>query len=217
MKTFRDLIISGGTDKTRRELLMEIKNNLPKDWTLEKDLAEKYSKSTSKSNDDVICVMSPTNIKFIGFIWFGIWENSLRIRNIIPQNQGSLNYDSYNFILEEFANKCIEPVLKGDFKLVLTPNEYSLEAEAGEETAKLLEIWADSCNPSTLNSHPFDFERWAAFVISAHKNGSQLSTETLKRWLFEVKGWDRNFEKIHDLVLDYEYALRILEVYDKHR
>ena len=217
MRKFRNLTVEGGTEQSRQDFLVKIKENLPKDWILKKDLVENYSKSTSKSLDDVICVESPAENKPVGLVWFGLWQDHLNVRNIIPADREALSYDSYNKILETFEKDCILPFLdKSQFKSVLTSNEYSLEEEAGGETAKLLELWANSCNPTTLNSHPSDFERWAKAIISAHKNNSKLSTETLKRWMIEVKGWDRNFEKIYDVVLDYEYALRILEIYDKH-
>lgn len=216
MRKFRDLIIRGGDEKSRRALLVKIKDAIPEDWELKKDLIESYSKSTSKNDDDVICVKSPEDDKPVGLVWLGIWQDTIHVRNIIPADREGLKYDNYNKIIERFSKECVEPNVGKDFDLKLTSNEYTLEEEAGKETAALLENWAKTCNPSTLNSHPSDFERWAEFIISAHKTGSKLSPETLKRWFFEEQGWDRNFEKIYDLVLDYEYALRLLEVYDKH-
>lgn len=216
MKKFRDLIISGGTESEKKKLLGEISKNLPKNWKLRKDLIKEYTESTSKESDEVICIESPKINKRVGLIWFGLSDDGITVFNIVPKQIGELRYDQYNSILESFLEECVSSnKLSPKFKVDITDNEFSIEDIAGKRTAELLKKWEICCNKSTGNSHPMDFTRWAEFLIEAHKSKSELTSETLIRWLTEVKGWDENGDIVFDLAKDYEYGMELLNVYDR--
>lgn len=218
MKTFRELKLTGGTKQNRIDFLKDMIANLPENWILKQDLIDHYSKQTSKQTDEVVCVQSPTAEGRSGLVWFGLSdEGYIYVYNIIPVDNDNLDYNEYNSILEKFYNDCI---IKNEshkkFSIEFTKDEYDIKDFLSEKGFTLLNRWEASCNHSTGNTHPLDFKRWAEFIAEVHKSKSTLSTSNLQRWLIEARGWNENNDLVYKIVVDYEYALSILEVYDKY-
>jgi hypothetical protein len=217
MKTFRELKLIGGAKQDRVDFLKDMADNLPENWILKPDLVESYSKQTSKNTSEVICVQSPIVNMRSGLVWFGLSNDGcIYVYNIIPTDNSNLEYDEYNDILEEFYIKCIvNNETSKKFTIEFTKDEYDIKDFLSEKGFTLLERWEASCNHSTGNTHPLDFKRWAEFIIEVHKSKSTLSTGDLRRWLIEAKGWSEDIDLVYKMIIDYEYALSILEFYDK--
>lgn len=84
-----------------------------------------------------------------------------------------------------------------------------------EEFATFLESFSNLANKSTGAGHPMDAERWNAFIIQAHREGSSLDVTMLGRYLVEQLRWGD--DEAHKLVLEYEFARELLVAYDRER
>jgi hypothetical protein len=60
---------------------------------------------------------------------------------------------------------------------------------------------------------PWTGARWYAFIIATHHTSKRLDTDQLVRWLVEVEHWSEDIA--HELAIDYEFALGLLEQYDQ--
>ena len=80
------------------------------------------------------------------------------------------------------------------------------------KSEELLKVFSNLANKSAGSAHPYDFLRWADFLIEVHKNDSNFSADRLKQQLEEQK-WPSN--KVDDLVAEHEFALALLQAYDK--
>ena len=216
MKTFKDLIIQNSKIQTLKDILQTVISGLPADWIFRQDLVEDYAKNVSKNKDEVGCFESPTINAKKGLVWFVIWENELKIVNIVPTVSVSLTHDEYNEILDCFNRDCVsKSLLNKDVSLKITEGVYNIQQIAGAKTFEALNKWEKLCNHSTGNTNSFDFERWADFLSIAFKEKSDLTPDLLNRWLVEERNWNDD-DLITKMVLDYEYGLSILEHYVKN-
>ncbi|MGK7392877.1 MAG: hypothetical protein ACNS60_21155 [Candidatus Cyclobacteriaceae bacterium M2_1C_046] len=214
MEKFNDLDIKGSMDDLTT-LLNEVKENLPADWIYKEDNTRNYIGNTSEKN--IICLESPSIKGRKGLVWFRIYEDKLTVINIVPTKSGSFEHSEYNAILDAFYKECVLPLTHNKSVTI----EYNIGGIdvielTGKDTYDAMVEWESSCNHSTGNTHPMDFKRWAKFVITAHRNKSQLTPSIFGRWLIEEKGWNENFDITHRLVSDYEYSLQLLEENDKY-
>jgi hypothetical protein len=83
------------------------------------------------------------------------------------------------------------------------------------DTAELLRRFSACANKGTGASHPLDRDRWNAFVVAAHHDGSRTDASDLRRWLIEVDGWAP--EVADQLTVEYEYGRELLAYADGHR
>jgi hypothetical protein len=216
MKKFKDLIIQSGQSQTLKDILQSVISGLPSNWKFREDLVMEYAKNVSKSKDEIGCFESPTINSKNGFVWFVIWENELKVVNIVPTVSGSLTHDEYNEILESFNTDCVsKSLVNKDVNFQITEGVYNIQEVAGKKTYEALNKWEKLCNHSTGNTNSYDFERWADFLSIAFKEKSKLTPDLLNRWLVEERNWHDD-DLVTELVLDYEYGLSILEHYVKN-
>ncbi|TXD81177.1 hypothetical protein ESY86_18555 [Subsaximicrobium wynnwilliamsii] len=213
MKTFKDLIIKNNSQTELEDILNKVILSSPPEWIFLEELASDYSKNVSKPKEQISCFESPEINGVKGYVWFVIWENELKVNNIVPTKSGSLSFDEYNGILDEFYEKCIKPITIGaDSSLTISEGKFNIEIIAGTTVFESLKKWEKSCNHSTGNTHPMDFERWANFLCISFKEKSKLTPDLLQRWLFEACDWNDD-ELVSKIVIDYEYGISILEHY----
>lgn len=212
MKIFKDLIIKGEVD-TLKSVLQDIIVSLPSGWNFMSDLVNDYSRNVSKAKDEVGCFQSPEIADEKVLVWLVIWDKELKVVNIVPTVSHSLTHDQYNNVLDKFYNDCVSKVISNKpVETLLTEGAFDIIKIAGKKTFDALNKWESSCNHSTGNTNPFDFERWANFVCVSFNEKSKLTPDLLKRWLAEERNW-KDDELTTKLVLDYEYGLSILEHY----
>lgn len=216
MKAFKELIITGNSDSSLINVLDRLKQYECTNWKVRQDLIDNYSKNTGKSKDEIICLESNNILKKNAIVWFGFWENSLRVMNIVPTEVGSLNHEEYNTLIDKFYQDCLDGILNNfEYKLKLSRDNIDIEEVAGTESAQLLKRWEHFCNRTTGNTNSNDFKRWAEFLSNVHKTKSELTPEWLERWLIEARGWEEESDLLHKIVHDYEYGLHLLEIYDE--
>jgi len=215
METFNKLIIQGKKDDLI-ELISILIKKLPKNWNYKDENVKSYSDNTSKSITEVMCVESPETDSKNGLVWLRFWEGDLKVINIVPTKPGSLEYNEYNAILDLFYNECVRPNLNDKYSVKYETEGLNVQQIAGDATYRKMNSWEGGCNPSTGNTHPADFKRWAEFVIIAHRENSKLTASVFSRWLIEEKGWNDEFDLTHRLVLEYEYSRDLLEENDKY-
>jgi hypothetical protein len=139
----------------------------------------------------------------------------LDVINIVSGQKSELSHDEYNCLLEKFAAEVIRPSIAGTGARCTTSEGEVPAAELmNPAVAKLLEQFSGLANKSTGSSHPYDQERWFAFIAAAHRSGHPLGVDQLGRWLVEHGGWSS--ERAHELTIEYEQALALLSYYDQH-
>ncbi len=138
------------------------------------------------------------------------------VSNILPTVKHQLDHGEYNAILEDFYDRVIRPyTASAGMVATLTAGEVDLEHWMSHETAELLRRFSACANRGTGSSHPADRDRWNAFVVAAHREGSRMDAADLRRWLLEVDGWPP--EVADQLALEYEYGRELLGFADGHR
>jgi len=170
------------------------------------------------SNEEDIIVLVRASFDDIDESGLVLWQehDDYRVANIVPRNVGELGIAKYNAILRDFVTRVAEPSAQsGSFDIELTSPNQTLEDWLDTEPAVMLRRFSRLANKSTGAGHPKDKERWYAFLIATHSASKRLDSDQLARWLVEVEGWAE--ERAHELAIDYEFALGLLEQYDQLR
>ena len=102
---------------------------------------------------------------------------------------------------------------KSDLDVRVTSDEAAITDWISSDAADLLEYFSNLANMSTGAGHPLDFQRWARFLVQAHKEGAALHSSFLSRWLIEELRWPA--DHANDLARDYQFARDLLKVYDE--
>ena len=147
-----------------------------------------------------------------------LWQegDDYKVSNIVPRNVGELGITKYNTILRDFFTRIAEPASReGTFDLELTYPHQSLDDWLDEGPATALRRFSLLANKSTGAAHPTDRSRWFAFLIATHRASKRLDADQLVRWLLEIEHWPE--DKAHELAIDYDFALGLLEQYDQSR
>lgn len=213
MKRFRNLTITGAPAQLH-DLAATVCRILPPKWRHDVE-AEARLRSLSgdgtagyafaRAGDPTI---PPTGLLLM------LEENRLWVPNIVPRESGQISIDQYNAILLEFA-QFVEPVLQNfpRLRIEISSDQVGITEWVSPQAAELLERFSNLANMSTGSSHPYDFRRWVAFIVRAHKDGSKLYPDDLRQWLVEGLGWPP--ERADKLSLEYEFARSLLEAYDQ--
>jgi hypothetical protein len=91
--------------------------------------------------------------------------------------------------------------------------EADLEQWLSPETAKKLRFFCSHANKRTGSSHPADRKLWNDFIVSAYREGTDLDSTTLARWLHEAGDWDE--ERASELAGEYAFATQLLAQAEK--
>lgn len=143
-------------------------------------------------------------------------DDGYEVTNIVPIKSGSLSYSTYNAILQDFAKKIAEPAAQSTgFTLYVSASHKSLEDWLTPSAAKYLHRFSALANKSTGAAHPMDKKRWLTFLIAAHQDNRAFDAGLLARWLIEAEHWPE--DTAHELAIEYEFALELLEQYDQTR
>lgn len=132
------------------------------------------------------------------------------VSNVMPLAKHQLAHGEYNAVLEDFYERVIRPHAGAGSGLAasLSGGEVDLEHWMSHSTADLLRRFSACANKGTGSSHPSDRDRWNAFVVAAHGDGSRMDAADLRRWLVEVDGWPP--EVAEQLAVEYEYGRELL-------
>jgi hypothetical protein len=135
------------------------------------------------------------------------------VPNIVPLGGGSLDHRTYNALLDEFATAFIRPAAEPlGLRVLTTEGETNAAQLLGGEVAGLLDRFSGAANKATGTAHPRDFDRWAAFVVAAHRASLRVGADLLEQILVEELGWPG--DRASDLVIQYEQGRGLLKFYD---
>ncbi len=214
LEVFRDLHLRtrSASVSIRDHILSQVKAPWRHDAEREKDV-----KSYALKQEDVIAlVREPADdIDEAGLV---LWQeqDGYRVANIVPRKVGELGITKYNAILQDFVDRVAQPAAAaGGFIVDVTSAQQTLEDWMEAAPAASLRRFSNLANKSTGAGHPKDQERWFEFLIAAHHTSERLDSDRLARWLSEVDGWPS--DTAHELAIDYEFALGLLQKYDQSR
>ena len=143
-------------------------------------------------------------------------DDGYRVSNIVPLETHQLAHAQYNDALQDFRARIVEPTANAlGLTIEATAGEQSPEDWMSPDSVGRLERFSRNANKSTGSSHPFDRERWYAFIIGLHFERCEVDTEKLARWLGDVEHWSD--EAALDLVIEYEFGRDLLKQYDGPR
>jgi len=208
MKVFRDLFIYVNRDNTSK-FIARLEEKLSDGWIRDAD-AEK--RTVKLINDEFFYfTCTATDDRNAALLALMRWdEQTLYVSNIVPQNPLRLSYSQYNFILEEFYERFVKPVVEEmDLKASLSPDEVNIENWISEESVKKLKNFSVAANKSTGSAHPSDLKRWFDFLITVHHEHNNLDVSQLSGWLIECEHWPEDIA--HELVMEYEFAMGLLD------
>jgi len=212
IEVFQDLHLRSraSSDSIRDSILAKVQEPWRHDTEREEDIRE------HASNEEDIIVLVRSSFDDIDESGLVLWQehDDYRVANIVPRNIGELGITKYNEILRDFVNRIAQPAAQsGSFEIELTSPNQTLEDWLDAEPATMLRRFSRLANKSTGASHPNDKERWYAFLIATHSAAKRLDSDQLARWFVEVESWPE--DKAHELAIDYEFALGLLEQYDQ--
>lgn len=215
-KIFRELTITGAP--TRLQQLGEaMQAHLPGHWQRaqeqEKDNAAMFSHEPGPLF--IFERAATEDLPAAGLAMLGS-EDGLSVINIVPLELNQLSISQYNAILVEFFEAAVKPAVAAlQLTARLTDDTAAITKWLSEPAADALRRFSTLANHSTGSAHPRDRERWFAFLVLAHREGSALDTDMLKRWLVEEGGWSPDMAS--DLAIEYEFARDLLRFADGTR
>lgn len=215
LKTFQELVVKG-----EKEDLSSFFEDLTRDlklkgWARDTDREEEYEKYSP--GYDGVLIKTPRlegNLKAEITLISEKSQNEYKTANIIPLNKPSLDYDEYNEILKIFYDSFVKDRYKEyNLKVEVSEPKTSLDKYLSEDSIKLLEAFSHLANKSTGSAHPFDHKRWNEFIINVFKEGEELPTYILSRWLIEIDGWSADVAE--ELVIEFDHSIDLLRQYNK--
>ena len=142
-------------------------------------------------------------------------DNRYELGNIVPCDNGpDLSPHGYNDLLNDFVNGVVEPAIRNTVYVPRTTKRHQTITDwTSDDAASALRLFSAAANKATGASHPADAERWRKFLIADHRAHSTWNHSHFERWLVEVERWPP--EEAQELALQREYALELLDQYDK--
>ncbi|TVZ23510.1 hypothetical protein JM84_2438 [Dokdonia sp. Hel_I_63] len=218
MKTYQNLEIHLDYSENLN-FIKDLKNLIEKsEWKIRQDFVDNYKKNTFSKEKEILCVETTEykygNKEIKGAVWLWDYNGFLEVFNIIPLIRNSLDFDQYNFLLNEFYTLFIKDLgEKFNAKIVVSEPVKKLINTIGEEAYSALESFSIGANKTTGNTHPFDFKRWCEFIFIIFRNDIEIGVDELIFWL-EENGWDSDMA--NRLGLEFEYSLNLLKNYERN-
>ena len=186
-------------------------------WKNRYDMEDSFMQRSAAFGFVVLCFESSKyNLDgedIAGVLWIHSKDHLLKVSNIVPTIGNNLSFEQYNFILNEFKHQFIDNIAHDyEAEVLLSKDYFDMEDHIGKRALEKLQYFSETSNRSTGRSHPLDFKKWSDFIFAVHTEKRNLSADDLFHWLLEQGWWDNI---ANELSLDYEYALSLLEEYDK--
>lgn len=215
LEEFRDLILRGPTDR-RPALRQALIDRAVSPW------------SHAKARETDLAVHAGRNAEIIAFerearddvdaVGLLLWsrDEGFEVSNIVPLKVMELGRHRYNAALEDFILRVANPAANiAGYTVEVTAGRGKLDDWLEPDVAETLRGFSSCANKATGSSHPLDRERWFAFLLAVHRNPGSLDVDRLGRWLVEVEHWPD--QEAQDLVIEYEFGLKLLDRYDHYR
>jgi hypothetical protein len=210
MQVFRELFIRGEPEQLKATA-EAICNSLSGDWSRNTKAEEGMRELTFDGEADPYCFTCNNSGHRPAATLF-LTEKDKKtyyVANIIPHESHKLSYAEYNGIMEEFFKQFVQPaVARTGARAEMNGPEADLEQWLSLATAKKLRLFCSHANKRTGSSHPADRRLWNDFIVSAHREGTNLDSNTLARWLHEAGDWDEGWA--NELAGEYAFARELL-------
>jgi hypothetical protein len=214
LEEFRDLSIRGSAeDRTKLRQALIAKAVAP--W---RHVVEKQMDASAFAGRDDVLVFERDAADGLASAGLFLWPrlDGYEITNIVPRETSDLGIHAYNALLQDFLVRVADPAAaETGFRVETTTAQQSLDDWLPKNIADALRRFSGAANKSTGSSHPYDRQRWFAFLFAVHDHNEHLDTTRLMRWLVEIEGWSE--DKAIELVTEYEFALGLLDQYDVYR
>jgi len=207
LEVFQDLSVHGTAQQLTdfRRLLLE---TLKPPWSHDAE-AEERSRQYSGFSESLALVRDET----LGLPSAGLWmfrdAESYTVGNIVPKTVSELGRARYNAILNDFIEAFARTAASASGAILkATQAQQSLDDWIPADAVERLQLFSSLANKSTGSGHPLDRRRWFDFLLSVHGYDDKLGTDRLMRWLVKVEQWPE--DRAHDLVIEYEFAMGLL-------
>jgi hypothetical protein len=138
-------------------------------------------------------------------------NTNLYVSSIVLENVEQMSVDTYNFILEEFLTKFLEPITQSlKVEIILTPSERNIDNSMSPEMAKLLKKFLSLANIGDGGTHPSDEKCLFDFIIQAY-NEESLLEERILNGLLADNNWPEM--QAQEIVSKYLFGKRLLNHY----
>lgn len=215
ISVFQDLRLPRGPHSLER-LRNEVLEHVAAPWRHAKDREDEASDIGLQANECLFFERhADDDLPAVGLVF---WREAdgYHVSNVIPIDSGRLSYAQYNAALQEFARRIVAPAATAlGLDIELTADRESPEDWMSSVSVERLMRFSRGANKSTGSSHPYDRERWFAFICGVHREDRDIDTDKLARWLREVERWHE--EGANDLAIEYEFARELLKQYDESR
>ncbi|MBI4902813.1 MAG: hypothetical protein HY820_04210 [Acidobacteria bacterium] len=208
MKVFQDLTVRGG--RTALEaFLIAMEERLDGGWR--RDLVREAETRSSMLRMRCYRCDAGANRGAIS-LWLSTHSDGhLYVSNILAEDRQPLSYDQYNAILQDFYARFALPAATSSGAVVeLGKPDYQIDDFLSPAAASALREFSALANRSLL--HPFDRRRWNEFLILAHREETNISSDMLMRWLVEEEHWPDY--RASNIVTEFENARGLLEAYE---
>lgn len=214
MEVFKELVLRG-TRQELAEFISCVEQSLKDGW---KRNYEPEKRAAAGGGTPQYCFQCPATERWPEswlFIMFKANSNCAYVSNVVPSAIGKIALSQYNMIVTEFFTRFVEPSLatfRGRIECTISTGREDLRDWMSANAATLLQEFSSTANRSTGSSHPLDRQRWLAFLVTIHQEGSKLTGSQLKRWLAEEAHWP--IDVVSDLIIEFEFAIDVLKAYD---
>jgi len=215
MKDYKELKLIGAPESVGR-LLSDISSESQDGWKRNRVLEERLP--ADGLNSGFYCfTCDERQVRRSADLWLAPKHNAdyYYVANIIPSQGERLSYDDYNEVLSSFAIRLRTSKLSNLVQVIEEGGSLVLDSFLSQEALTCLQRFSRAANKATGSSHPYDKERWFAFIVAAHIEGSDLHSSDLLRWLLEEERWPD--DQATELIIEYEQQRSLLEYYDKTR
>src|SRR6266851_2022241 len=211
MKIFDDMTFSGRPEALGR--LIERLDQSPQigPWKRDPEAEQSHATIRPAPNTDR-CVRTKDQIEFPdALLWLIAREkgaSTWRVTNIVPtESNASFSESTYYSLLISFREATLPLASEFGVAISVPRLEVGPEYWLTPKQETLLHSFSQNANRSTGAGHPRDRERWNAFVIAVHRDGSNLDGADLKRILIEHERWPEAAATELAYLFDYEQAL----------
>ena len=213
IKVFQDLVLRGPASG-RAALRTALIEAASEPWRHSGERERELSAHAGRDGDIIVFERDRSgDVDAVGLV---LWsrDEGFEITNIVPREVGELGEHRYNVALNEFVDHVAEPAAaQAGFTVEVSPAEQGLEDWLAPEAASALRRFSGAANKSTGSSHPMDRRRWFSFLFAVQREQCALHSDRLIRWMTEIEGWPE--DQAHDLAIQYEFALKLLDEYDR--
>jgi hypothetical protein len=220
MEVFRDLLVTA-TPEQMAAVVAAIESSQSTGWVVDRESAEQSRKFNPPGRSALAYHFRHTANGALPAALLALVQDEndgtrFTVPNIIPTDSPQLSRAVYNRLLEDFAQRVIQPAAAAvGVKYELTDPHAELTRWMSPDTAEKLVRFSHDANRESGAARPEDRALWNAFVLAASREQCRLDAATLTRWLTEVEGWPQVWAE--RLALEYHYGRELLGFSSSHR